>query len=67
MFLIYEFTSLTSNAEIISFGICFVIGVVAEIIYQYSCDKIDYNTLVEKNDQINIFEWMNENNQFIKR
>lgn len=42
----------------IGFTIHFIIGVVLEILYNISCDKIDYNTLMDRNMQINVFEWM---------
>ena len=36
----------------------FVVGIILQIIYEISCDKIDYNYLMEKNAQVNIYEWM---------
>jgi len=50
---------ITNNSDVmcgISFLICVAIGLVIQIIYSYSCNKIDYNSLMNKNSQINIFE-----------
>lgn len=40
----------------ISLVVCVVIGMIGEAIYQNSCDKIDYNHLVKKNQQLNLFK-----------
>lgn len=37
------------------FLIHFIIGIILELLYHMSCDKIDYNTLMDKNMQINIY------------
>ena len=55
----------TNNRDVvcgISFIICFVIGIVLQVLYDMSCDKIDYNMLMNKNTQINIFEWIEQLN-----
>jgi hypothetical protein len=56
MFLIGLFTNNTDAIMGISFFICFAIGVIIQILYEYSCDKIDYNVILNKNTQMNIFE-----------
>ena len=40
----------------ISFVVCVIIGIIGEVMYQNSCDKIDYNYLVKKNQQLNLFK-----------
>ena len=40
----------------ISLVVCVVIGMIGEVVYQNSCDKIDYNHLVKKNQQLNLFK-----------
>lgn len=55
----------TNNSDVIysfSFIICLAIGIALQMIYDNSCDKIDYNTLLNKTTQINIFQWMDEIN-----
>jgi len=61
MFLIGNYTNNSNAIGGISFVICFIIGIVFELIYQHSCDKIDYNSLMDKVAQINIFEWLERN------
>lgn len=41
---------------VISLIICIAIGIIGEVLYQNSCDKIDYNYLVGKNQQLNLFK-----------
>jgi len=56
MFIMIQLGVESSDAVIgISFVLCLVIGILLEIIYQNSCDKIDYNYLVLKNKQMNLF------------
>jgi len=58
---IFIISLFTSNSDVIcgiGFLICIVIGLVIQIIYSFSCDKIDYNSLMNRNTQINIFEYM---------
>lgn len=45
----------------IGFIIHFIIGVILELLYNMSCDKIDYNTLMDKNMQINIYDFIDNN------
>ena len=45
----------------VGFAVHFVIGIILQLLYDMSCDKIDYNTLMDKNMQINVFEWMKNN------
>lgn len=40
----------------IGFGIHFIIAVILELLYNVSCDKIDYNALMDRNMQINIYD-----------
>ena len=35
---------------------CVIVGIFGEIVYQNSCDKIDYDYLVFKNQQLNLFK-----------
>ena len=42
----------------LSFIMCIIIGIAMQVCYTLSCDKIDYNTLINKNKQISIFEYM---------
>lgn len=35
---------------------CVIVGIIGEIVYQNSCDKIDYDYLVSKNQQLNLFK-----------
>lgn len=48
-----------SNSDFIlgmSFIICFILGICLDLIYNNSCDKIDYNTIIKKNQQMNLFD-----------
>lgn len=49
--------------EFLSFLICIGIGLLLQYVYDRSCDKIDYNYLIDKNAQINIFELLEKNNK----
>ena len=43
-------------SPLVSFVGCMIVGIIGEIIYQNSCDKIDYDYLASKNQQLNLFK-----------
>lgn len=57
-FLLNTFIGNFDSSAFLSFIICIVIGIVMQVRYTLSCNKIDYNTLINKNKQISIFEYM---------
>lgn len=57
-FLLNRFISSFEYCAVLSFIMCIIIGIVMQVCYTLSCDKIDYNTLINKNKQISIFEYM---------
>lgn len=53
---IFLYMGLNSDFSLgISIIICFFIGAILEVIYNFSCDKIDYNSIIKKNQQMNLF------------
>lgn len=48
----------SENTLFIGFIINFIIGIVLELLYNMSCNKIDYNALMDRNMQINIYDFI---------
>lgn len=47
--------NLSSDLTGLSMLLCISLGIPLNIMYEYSCDKIDYNYLISKNQQLNLF------------